>query len=72
MFPREVCDMVRSQMEDENWINQEVQENALAASKGEMEGLTSSAVLEASVISTKIGSFWGSADEGLVGAESNT
>ena len=36
-----------------------------------MEGFSSSIVLEASVGSTKIGSFWGSADEGLVGAESN-
>ena len=27
--------------------------------------------MEASVISTEIGSFWGSADEGSVGAESN-
>ena len=71
MFPREVCDMVRSQMEDENWINQEVQENALAASKGEMEGLTSSAVLEASVVSTEIDSCWGSADENLVDADLN-
>ena len=37
-----------------------------------MEELTSSAVLEASVVSTKIGSSWGSADEGLIDAESNT
>ena len=36
-----------------------------------MEGLTSSAVLEASVVSTNVGSSWGSADEGLVDAESN-
>jgi len=36
-----------------------------------MEGLTSSAILEASVVLTKVGSFWGSADEGLVDAESN-
>ena len=36
-----------------------------------MEGLSSSTVLEASVGSTEIGSIWGSADEGLVGAESN-
>ena len=36
-----------------------------------MEGLTSSAILEASVVSTKVGSSWGSTDEGLVGAESN-
>ena len=64
--------MVRSQMEDETWINEEVKENALAASGGEMEGLTSSAVLEASIISIEIGSFWGLADESSVGAESNT
>jgi len=36
-----------------------------------MEGLSSSTVLEVSVGSTKIGSFWGSDDEGLVDAESN-
>ena len=36
-----------------------------------MEELTSSAVLEASIVSTKIGSSWGSADEGLIDAESN-
>ena len=36
-----------------------------------MEGLTSFAVLEASVVSTKVGSSWGSTDEGLVDAESN-
>ena len=37
-----------------------------------MEGFTSSVVLEASIVSTKVGSSWGSADEGLVDAESNT
>ena len=36
-----------------------------------MEGLTSSVVLEALIVSTKVGSSWGSADEGLVDAESN-
>ena len=36
-----------------------------------MEGLTSSVVLEASVVSTNVGSSWGSTDEGLVDAESN-
>ena len=36
-----------------------------------MEELTSSVVLEASIISIKIRSFWGSADESSVGAESN-
>ena len=36
-----------------------------------MEGLTSSVVLETSVVSTKVGSSWGSADEGLVDAELN-
>ena len=36
-----------------------------------MGELTSSAVLEASVVSTKVSSSWGSADEGLVDAESN-
>ena len=37
-----------------------------------MEGLISSAILEASVVSTKIGSSWGSVDEGLVDAKLNT
>ena len=36
-----------------------------------MEGLTFSVVLEAFVVSTKIGSSRGSANEGLVDAESN-
>ena len=36
-----------------------------------MEGLTSSAILEASIVSTKIGSSWVSADEGLINVESN-
>ena len=36
-----------------------------------MGGLTSSAIFEASVVSTKIGSSWGSVDEGLVDAEPN-
>ena len=36
-----------------------------------MERLTSSAILEASVVSTEIGSSWGSADEGLVDVELN-
>ena len=44
----------------------------MATLGGEMEGLTSSAVLEASVVSTEIGSFWGSADEGSVDADLNT
>ena len=39
--------------------------------KGKIEGLTSSAILEASVVSTKIGSSWGSANEDSIGAESN-
>ena len=43
----------------------------MAASGGEMEGIISFAILEASVVSTEIDSFWGSADEGLVGAELN-
>ena len=37
----------------------------------EVEGFSSSVVLEASVGSTKINSSWGSADEGLVDAELN-
>jgi hypothetical protein len=36
-----------------------------------MKELTSSVVLETSIVSTKIGSSWGSADEGLVDAELN-
>ena len=36
-----------------------------------MEGLTFSTILEASVVSTKIGSSWGSVDEGLVDAKLN-
>ena len=36
-----------------------------------MGGLTSSAIFEASVVSTKIGSSWRSVDEGLVDVESN-
>ena len=36
-----------------------------------MGGLTSSTIFEASVVSTKIVSSWGSVDEGLVDAESN-
>ena len=47
------------------------EKNTLAALGGEMEGLTSFAVLEASVVSTKIGSFSGSADEGSVDADLN-
>ena len=57
----------------ENWIRiKNFEKNTLAASGGEMEGHTSSAVLEASVVSTGIGSFWGSANECLIGAELNT
>jgi len=37
--------------------NQGFKEDTLATSGGEMEGLTSSAVLEALVISTEVGSF---------------
>ena len=36
-----------------------------------MERLTSSTVLEALIVSTEIGSSWGSADEGLVDAKLN-
>ena len=43
----------------------------MATSGIEVEGLSSSVVLEASIGSTKIGSSWGSADEGLVDAELN-
>ena len=37
-----------------------------------MGGLTSSAIFEEYVVSTKIGSSWGSVDEGLVDAKPNT
>ena len=36
-----------------------------------MGGLTSSAIFEEYVVSTKIGSSWGSVDEGLVDAKLN-
>ena len=39
--------------------------------KDKIERLTSSAIFQASVVSTKIGSSRGSADKGLVDAESN-
>ena len=55
----------------ENWIKLRVLRRYLAASGSEVEGFSSSAVLEASVVSTEISSFWGSADEGLVGANLN-
>jgi len=47
------------------------EKNTSTASGGKMERLRSSAVLEASVVSTKVGSSWGLADEGLVDAELN-
>ena len=43
----------------------------LAASGGEVEGFSFSTILEASIVSIVIGSFGRSADEGLVGADSN-
>ena len=64
----------RDKRSDEGWKlnkNQEFKENTLATSGGEMEIFTSPAILEVSVISTEINSFWGSADEGSIGAESN-
>ena len=72
MFPQEVSGMIRSQMKDEK-LNKikSFEENTLIASRGKMEGLTSSVVLETSVVSTKVGSSWGSADEDLVDDESN-
>ena len=46
--------------------------NTLATSGIEVEGFSSSTVLEiSSTILTEIGSFWGSADEGLVDANLN-
>ena len=43
----------------------------MATSGIEVEGSSSSAILRASVGSTKISSSWGSADEGLVDVELN-
>ena len=43
----------------------------MATSGIEVEGFSSSTVLEASIGSTEIGSSWGSADEGLVDAVLN-
>ena len=43
----------------------------MATSGSEVEGFSSSVVLEASVGSTEIGSFWGLVDEGLVDADLN-
>jgi len=51
-----------------NWINRELEKIHRQAARRE---LTFSAIVEALVISTKIGSFWGSADGGSVGVESN-
>ena len=60
-------------MKDENWIKSGVfEENTPTSIKDKMEGKTHIfVVVEASVTSTKIGSFWGSANKGLTGAESN-
>ena len=44
----------------------------MAASGGEVEGFLFSTILEASIVSIVIGSFGRSADESLVGADSNT
>ena len=62
--------MVNDQRRVKNRINF-FERNTLAVSGGEMEGLSFSAILEASVVSTEIGSFSGSDDEGLVGADLN-
>ena len=74
MFSRKVSGMIRNQMKDEK-INKikSFEKNTSAASgvKWENSHLTSSAVLEASVVSTRVGSSWGSINEGLVEAESN-
>ena len=51
--------------------NQEFWGDTLATLGIEVEGFSSSIVLEASVGSTKIGSSWGLADDGLVDAELN-
>jgi len=52
-------------------LNKEFLRKYFNSIKDEMGGLTSPAIFKASVVSTKIGSSRGSADEGLVDAESN-
>ena len=55
-----------------NWIRiKNFEKITLATSGIEVEGFSSSTVLEASVGSTKIGSSWWSADEGSVADELN-
>ena len=69
VFPQEVSGMVRSQVKDGDRVNQKVKENALTSTRIK---LIFSVVMEASVISTEIGSFRGSVDGGSIDAESNT
>ena len=52
-------------------MNKEFLRKCFGNIKDEMGGLTSCAVFEASVVSTKIGSSWGSVDEDLVDAKPN-
>jgi len=52
--------------------NQEFWGDTLATSGSKVGGFSSSAIPEASVVSAEISSFWGSADEGWVGADLNT
>ena len=66
MLPQEVPSIVRSQMGNKSWIESRIFEEILRQHQGKDGGLTSSAV-----VSTKIGSSWGSVDEGLVDAKSN-
>ena len=52
-------------------MNKEFLRKYFGSIKDEMGGLTSSAIFEEYVVSTKIGSSWGSVDEGLVDAKPN-
>ena len=52
-------------------MNKEFLSKCFGSIKDEMGGPTCSAIFEASVVSTKISSSWGSVDEGLVDVESN-
>ena len=58
VFPQRVSGMINGQMKGENRIKiKNFKEKYLGNTGGEMEGLTSSDALEASVVSTKISSF---------------
>ena len=52
-------------------MNEEFLRKCFGNIKDEMGGLTSSAIFEAPIVSTKIDSSWGSVNEGLVDAKPN-